>query len=203
MARRQLDPEEKQLWDKVAATVDPMHKRVLKSVAEHVADTSPPPPKMPRTPLHLPSTTLMGSKKLPPITLPPPRRTQHQAATLDGHWDRRLKKGHVRPDMSLDLHGHTLASAQVQLEQAIHRAVLNGARILLVVAGRMRAGADRLPLMDGEKRPRGAIRASLADWLAASPYADQIIALRPAHVNHGGAGAVYVILRRARDDDWA
>jgi DNA-nicking Smr family endonuclease len=202
MPPRRLDPDEITLWKKVAETVDPMHKRVRKPVAEHVAETSPPPPKMPRTPLHLPSASPLGSKKLPPITLPPPRRTQHQAATLDGHWDRRLKKGHVRPDMSIDLHGHTLASAQATLEEALGRAFLRGARVLLVVAGRMRPGADRLPVMDGEKRPRGAIRASLADWLAASPYADQIVALRPAHVAHGGAGAVYIILRRAREDSW-
>ena len=55
-------------------------------------------------------------------------------------------------------------------------------------------------MMHGDPRPRGAIRASLADWLANSPHADQIIALRPAHIGHGGAGAVYVILRRARED---
>lgn len=202
MVRRNLDPEEELLWKRVAATVEPLHKRAKRPPATMVAENTPPPPKPPRTPLHLPSATPMGSKKLPPITLPPPRRTQHQGATLDGHWDRRLKKGQVRPDMSLDLHGHTLASAQANLEEAIGRALLRGARVLLVVAGRVRAGADRLPMLDGEKRPRGAIRASLADWLAASPYADQIVALRPAHVSHGGAGAVYVILRRMRDDDF-
>ena len=47
---------------------------------------------------------------------------------------------------------------------------------------------------------RGAIRAALPDWLAVSPHADQIVALRPAHISHGGAGALYVILRRSRDD---
>ena len=72
--------------------------------------------------------------------------------------------------------------------------------MLLVVAGRLRPGADRLPQMHGDPRPRGAIRASLPDWLACSPYADQIVALRPAHISHGGAGAVYVILRRSRED---
>lgn len=200
MPPRRLAPDELHMWQRVAATVEPMNKRGRKAAPEVLAEKSVPPPKPPRTPLHLPSSTPLGSAKLPPITLPPPRRTQHQAATLDGHWDRRLKKGHVRPDMSLDLHGHTLASAQAQLHDALGRALMRGARVLLVVAGRVRPGADRMPMLDGEKRPRGAIRASLADWLAASPYADQIVALRPAHVAHGGAGAVYIILRRARDD---
>lgn len=101
--------------------------------------------------------------------------------------------------MSIDLHGHTLASAQALLDDSIHRALIRGARVLLVVAGRLRPGADRLPQMHGDPRPRGAIRASLPDWLAFSVHADQIVALRPAHVSHGGAGAVYVILRRDRD----
>jgi DNA-nicking Smr family endonuclease len=106
----------------------------------------------------------------------------------------------VRPDLSIDLHGHTLASAQALLDEAIGRGLMRGARVLLVVAGRLRPGADRLPQMHGDPRPRGAIRASLPDWLAYSSYADQIVALRPAHISHGGAGAVYVILRRARED---
>src|SRR3546814_12226338 len=92
--------------------------------------------------------------------------------------------------------GHTLASAQALLDEAIGRGLMRGARVLLVVAGRLRPGADRLPMMHGDPRPRGAIRASLPDWLAYSPHADQIVALRPAHISHGGAGAVYVILRR-------
>ncbi|MFD2780143.1 Smr/MutS family protein [Novosphingobium pokkalii] len=50
--------------------------------------------------------------------------------------------------------------------------------------------------MRGERR--GAIRAKLLDWLAASPYADRIAAVRPAQPRHGGTGAVYIVLRRPR-----
>lgn len=189
---RRLDPDEAALWKKVAATVRPLAKGPAT-----IPPVSPPavrPPKpAPRGVAAAPAAPMRTSP------LPPPRRI-HQTATLDGHWDRRLRKGHVRPDMSIDLHGHTLASAQALLDEAIGRALVRGARVLLVVAGRLRPGADRLPQMHGEPRPRGAIRASLADWLAASPHADRIVALRPAHISHGGAGAVYVILRRGRED---
>lgn len=188
MARR-LAPEENALWKKVAATVEPLRK------GAPVLDPAAPPTV--RAPKVSPrNTAAPAAAPRPAAKLPPPRRT-HQAATLDGHWDRRLRKGLVRPDMSIDLHGHTLASAQALLDDAIGRALLRGARVLLVVAGRLRPGADRLPQMHGDPRPRGAIRASLPDWLAYSPYADQIAALRPAHISHGGAGAVYVILRRS------
>ncbi|PKP87845.1 MAG: DNA mismatch repair protein MutS [Alphaproteobacteria bacterium HGW-Alphaproteobacteria-17] len=191
MARR-LDPDENALWKKVAATVKPL--------AKPKAPLAPAAPPTIRPQQPTPRSAAAPAAPVRPATkLPPPRRT-HSAATLDGHWDRRLRKGLVRPDLSIDLHGHSLASAQALLDDAIGRALLRGARVLLVVAGRLRPGADRLPQMHGDPRPRGAIRASLPDWLAYSPHADQIVALRPAHVSHGGAGAVYVILRRFRED---
>jgi DNA-nicking Smr family endonuclease len=190
MARR-LDPDESALWKKVAATVKPLAKPKV-PLAPAAPPTIRPPAPTPR------SIAAPAAPVRPAMKLPPPRRT-HSAATLDGHWDRRLRKGLVRPDLSIDLHGHSLASAQALLDDAIGRALLRGARVLLVVAGRLRPGADRLPQMHGDPRPRGAIRASLSDWLAYSPHADQIVALRPAHVSHGGAGAVYVILRRGRE----
>lgn len=191
MARR-LDPDESALWKKVAATVKPLAKAKV-TLAPVAPPTVKPPKPTPR------STAVPAAPVRPTAKLPPPRRT-HSVATLDGHWDRRLRKGLVRPDLSIDLHGHSLASAQALLDDAIGRALLRGARVLLVVAGRLRPGADRLPQMHGDPRPRGAIRASLPDWLAYSPHADQIVALRPAHVSHGGAGAVYVILRRSREN---
>lgn len=189
---RRLAPDESALWKKVAATVKPLAKAKA-PLAPTTPPTVSPPKPTPR------SVAVPAAAPRPATKLPPPRRT-HQAATLDGHWDRRLRKGLVRPDLSIDLHGHTLASAQALLDEAIGRGLMRGARVLLVVAGRLRPGADRLPQMHGDPRPRGAIRASLPDWLAYSPYADQIVALRPAHISHGGAGAVYVILRRARED---
>lgn len=187
---RRLDPDEAALWKKVAATVKPLARAPAPPVSDIPPTVRPPKPQ---------ARVTAPPAARPPAALPPPRRT-HGGATLDSHWDRRLRKGHVRPDLSIDLHGHSLASAQALLDQSIHRALVRGARVLLVVAGRLRPGADRLPLMHGDPRPRGAIRASLPDWLMVSPYADQIVALRPAHISHGGAGAVYVILRRGRED---
>ena len=39
---------------------------------------------------------------------------------------------------------------------------------------------------------------ALLDWLAAGPHGSSIAAVRSAHRRHGGAGAVYVVLRRPR-----
>lgn len=110
--------------------------------------------------------------------------------SLDGGWDRRLRKGLVLPDRTIDLHGHTLASAHQQLDHALERAVADHLRVLLVVTGK--------PPRDPAPHRRGLIRAAIGDWLASSRHAREIAAVRNAHPRHGGAGALYVILRRAR-----
>ena len=66
-----------------------------------------------------------------------------------------------------------------------------GARIVLLVTGKPRPvdPADR-----GQRR--GAIRAKVLDWLAASEHHSAIAAIRRAHVRHGGDGALYIVLKR-------
>jgi DNA-nicking Smr family endonuclease len=100
----------------------------------------------------------------------------------------------VAPDLTIDLHGYTLSSAHAELEAGLTRAVARHARLILLVTGRPPPpGRSRL-----DNPLRGVIRASIGDWLHHSRYAAQIAAVRNAHPKHGGAGALYVILRRAR-----
>jgi DNA-nicking Smr family endonuclease len=112
---------------------------------------------------------------------------------LDGSWERKLAKAEIAPDFTLDLHGHTLDAAHARLNGGLALAIAQQARVVLVITGRPRPvdAADR-----GSRR--GAIRAKLLDWLAAGPHAARIAAVRPAHQRHGGSGAVYVVLKRAR-----
>ncbi|GGB15871.1 hypothetical protein GCM10011380_01690 [Sphingomonas metalli] len=114
------------------------------------------------------------------------------ANTLDASWNRKLTRGIVLPDSSIDLHGHTLASAHALLDQGLDRAIRRGDRVLLLVTGKP-------PRPDSERpHARGAIRAAVADWIAASRHADAIAAVRGAHPRHGGLGALYIVLRRPR-----
>ncbi|MHA6722288.1 Smr/MutS family protein [Sphingomonas sp. RS2018] len=131
----------------------------------------------------------------PPQPATPPKpapRSAGPGVTLDAGWDRRLSRGLVSPDRSIDLHGHTLHSAHTLLDQALERAIRDGARVILLVTGK--------PPRRESERPhaRGAIRAAIGDWLAASRHGDRIAAVRGAHPRHGGAGALYVIVRRDR-----
>ncbi|HEX8373667.1 MAG TPA: Smr/MutS family protein [Geminicoccaceae bacterium] len=110
---------------------------------------------------------------------------------MDGSWDRRLGRGSVSPDAVLDLHGHNLATAYDLLDRRLEEAIADGARLLLLVTGKP----------PGTERPakRGAIRAAVGDWLRASRHSGRIAAVRNAHPRHGGAGALYIVLRRPRD----
>lgn len=125
-----------------------------------------------------------------PAAMTAPATRNAGGNTLDGSWDRRLSRGMAQPDFSLDLHGHTLASAHALLDTGLAQALARGDRLLLLVTGK--------PPRPESERPhaRGAIRAAVADWLASSRHADRIAAVRGAHPRHGGAGALYIVLKR-------
>jgi DNA-nicking Smr family endonuclease len=172
---RRLGPEERQLWEKVIASVRPLHARDSSEAIPEAASLEPAP----------------APKLSPPPAKPVPARKAQPGTTLDGSWDRRLAQGQVQPDLTVDLHGHNLATAYDLLDRRLDDAVSTGARLLLLITGKPPQG-DRRPAQ------RGAIRAAVGDWLAASRHAGDIAAVRAAHRRHGGTGALYIILRRAR-----
>ena len=183
---RGLSAAEAALWARVASTVNPLHPGQPAAAAQPDAAPVPPAPILRKPKGRVP----------PPLPAPvakaePPRPLDRHG--LDGSWERKLAKAQISPDLTLDLHGHSLDGAHARLDAGLTQAVAMGARLLLVITGKPRpvAAADR-----GERR--GAIRAKLLDWLAAGPHAGRIAAVRPAHQRHGGSGALYVILRRPR-----
>ena len=181
---RGLSEEEAAAWEKLAATVEPLHP-LRPSQPKPPHEAQPPAPKpAPRKPKPAPR----AAKPAPP---PPPVAVQDRG--LDSHWDRRLKAGTLQPEITLDLHGHNLDAAYDRLMSGVGQARAMGVRTILLITGKPRpvAAADR-----GEKR--GAIRAKVLDWLAASSHHSAIAAVRRAHQRHGGDGALYIVLRRER-----
>ncbi|WP_299426598.1 Smr/MutS family protein [Sphingomonas bacterium] len=126
------------------------------------------------------------------VVPPPSAKVQTPGTTLDGSWDRKLMRGSVEPDATVDLHGHTLTSAHAMLDDALERSRARGDRVVLLITGKP-------PRRDSERpHARGVIRAAVGDWLYASRHAGAIAAVRGASPRHGGAGALYIILRRPR-----
>jgi DNA-nicking Smr family endonuclease len=166
---RRLSPEEDALWRRVVESVRPLHARLP---AAEPAQAGPPRPSY---------------RPQPPAA---PARKAAPGTTLDASWDRRLARGLASPDRMLDLHGHDLATAWDLLDRRLEQAIGQGARLLLLVTGK--------PPADASAR-RGRIRAAVGDWLAASRHAGDIAAVRSAHPRHGGAGALYIVIRRRRE----
>lgn len=137
------------------------------------------------------------STAVPAVPLPEPKvqggSGLRTANTLDAGWDKRIAKGALQPDFTIDLHGETLSTAHAKLNRGIAAAIRAEARVVLLITGKAALHNPRLP-----PTSRGVIRASVKDWLAASPHAGHIAAIRAAHPRHGGAGALYVVLRRTR-----
>ena len=192
MTRRSLSRDEARLWAAVAKTVKPFvpqqESPPLGKVAARSADGGGIPLKSrPLRPARGGPPPPRGETQKPP----PPRPLD--AHGLDATWERKLAKGLLQPDFTLDLHGHTVAAAHARLDSGLGQALALGARVVLVITGRPRPveAADRGTM-------RGAIRAKVLDWLALGPHASRIAAVRPAQRRHGGAGALYVVLRRAQ-----
>lgn len=202
MAQKPTDDVGKAQWRRIAATVKPMKKarsapsppagedrlglarQRLASLGEGGVIAPKPAPNRP------PLQVAVGAKRQPSLSSPAGGEGAKGAppsTTLDSTWDRRIRTGRIEPDFTIDLHGHNLASAHSQLARALDRAERDGARVILLIAGKHR-GPD--------EAPRGAIRRELETWLAHSRHAGRIAAVRTAHPRHGGAGALYLVLRR-------
>jgi DNA-nicking Smr family endonuclease len=174
---RPLSAEEQALWDRVAATIRPLSRDPIARTAAH--SLAPTADARPSVKLAKPAVT--------PKVAEAPIRPRFNSG-LDGHWERRIHGGDLRPDRVLDLHGHNLDGAWRAIDDGLERAIGLGERVVLLVTGHARGGEPPVE--------RGKIRAAVYDWLSASRHSSRIAAVKGAHRRHGGGGSLYIILRR-------
>jgi DNA-nicking Smr family endonuclease len=93
----------------------------------------------------------------------------------------RLRRGQLRPEAALDLHGMTRAEAHAVLSRFVAGAHADGKRALLVVTGR-----------------GGVLREEVPKWLNAPGLRPRLLGFAAAQPRDGGPGALYVLLRRDR-----
>lgn len=105
---------------------------------------------------------------------------------LDSKIFKKLKAGEFSPESHLDLHGLSSEDAHYNLLLFMKENYLNGKRCLLLVPGR------------GKNSPqgRGILRANIQSWLTRDPLKRIVLAFSTAKPRHGGAGAMYVLLRK-------
>jgi DNA-nicking Smr family endonuclease len=120
-----------------------------------------------------------ATKPSPPPLAPLGRRERSQ-----------LAKGRKPIDARLDLHGMTQERAHRRLIGFLQGAAADGATFVLVITGKGRAS-----VLDGD---RGVLRRQVPLWLALPDLRSLVVGFEEAGIGHGGEGALYVRLRRAR-----
>ncbi len=106
----------------------------------------------------------------------------------------RMKRGKLSPEGKIDLHGMTLEQAHPALNRFIMSAHGAGKRLVLVVTGKGKSGRDTGPI----PLRKGVLKHQVPQWLTMPPLGQIVMQVTPAHISHGGDGAYYVYLRRAR-----
>ncbi len=174
---RGLAPEDDALWDAVKKTVRPLRK-------PRTPKEAPPGPPHPPAPKPRPE----AAKRSAP-DLPAPPRTEPPAppplATLDRRTRSRVARGRIEIDARLDLHGLTLERARTRLRGFLAQSQARGHALVLVITGKGTSG-------------RGALRYEAPHWLASPELRPLVIGFEEASKHHGGSGALYVRIRRAR-----
>tara|TARA_A100001037_G_scaffold298897_1_gene323448 strand:+ start:3959 stop:4567 length:609 start_codon:yes stop_codon:yes gene_type:complete len=114
---------------------------------------------------------------------------------LDKHVVRRLKRGAQNIEARLDLHGMTQKEAHADLRHFIRDTAARGCRCVLVITGK---GSRSDSEADFRDSPRGVLRRMVPQWLSAPDLSMHVSGFEPALPQHGGAGALYVQLRRVQ-----
>jgi len=166
--KRPLKPEELKVWSLVAGTVHPLPGRIVQ--------TPPPTPE---------ETALATPARIPPAAPLKPKTPRVRDAVEGIEPNRRHRIAREREEIAarLDLHGYDQDRARLALEIFLKRAWDEGYRAVLVITGKGVQGD-------------GVLRRRAPEWLAAPHLAPIVAGISEAHRRHGGAGALYVALKR-------
>jgi DNA-nicking Smr family endonuclease len=179
--KRGLSEEERALWESVAKQTKPLRKkpRAAKAQAASPDEEAPAAAKPAASPKPLSSAKIMRAPKpeTPPLA-PIGRRERSQ-----------LSRGRKEIDARLDLHGMTQTRAHRALSGFLQRAHSDGLTFVLVITGKGKMGAES---------ERGILRRQVPQWLSLPEFRALVVGFEEAHTGHGGEGALYVRIRRAK-----
>jgi DNA-nicking Smr family endonuclease len=168
--RRELSAEEKALW---------------RRVARHVKLSRP----LPAEPEDFAMLTRAARPTGAAVTRAPaadaPHANKSHVPVQDRGAEKRVRRGKLEIDASLDLHGQTYDQARASVARFLAGAHKRGARVVVIVTGKGRGGG-------GE----GVLKRALPGWLCEAEVRGLVSGYAQAHRDHGGAGAFYVFVKR-------
>ncbi len=108
------------------------------------------------------------------------------APAVDRRLAQRLHEGEFAIQAHLDLHGYTVDEARPAVDRFLTNAYTNGQRCVRLVHGRGRNSINNQPVLKEQVRL----------WLSHGRLSRLVLAFATAPLTDGGAGAVYILLRR-------
>ena len=182
--KRALSEEERVLWDSVAKQTKPLRRKRVVKAALPVVEA----PAVVEKPVPVAKPKRLASvappiKPAAPAPVPP-------LATLGRRERSQLSRGKKEIDARLDLHGMTQTRAHHALQAFLHRCHHDGCTFVLVITGKGRTV--------GPESERGILRRQVPLWLSLPEFRGFVVGYEQASIGHGGEGAIYVRMRRAR-----
>ena len=110
-----------------------------------------------------------------------PELTEGGVVGIDVRTVRRLRRGKMAVDGRLDLHGHTQDEAFTALARFLETAQGSTQRTVIVITGKS-----------------GVLRQQVPRWLNSTPNRARVLSFTAARPSDGGDGALYVLLRKAK-----
>ena len=205
--RRTVSDEEKTLWEVFTRDVKPLRRKKRKGDDTvfapdddiHTSDTAIPLPDNLAENLER-SEENRAARNLPSARnadRDPQVKKQTLADLKPGVTDgidrstaNKFQKGKMTIDGRIDLHGMTQDVAHNALNAFIEDSWRAGKRCVLVITGKG-SRADEYGRI-------GLLRQRTPQWLSAPRLRNRILAIHQAQIQHGGAGAFYVLLKRRR-----
>jgi DNA-nicking Smr family endonuclease len=178
--KRSLSEEERTLWENVAKQVKPLRKKPRLAKAQIAAEPADSVAVRPAPSARSP---------VPVKATPPPKPQAPPLAPLGRRERSQLSRGKKEIDARIDLHGMTQTRAHRALFGFLQRAHGDGLTFVLVITGKGKMGADS---------ERGVLRRQVPQWLSLPEFRSLVVGFEEAHIGHGGEGALYVRVRRAR-----
>ncbi len=193
MKHRDLKPDERAIWRKVARTARPMDPSRLASLTEPKNGVAKPDKARGKTPIVASRKANLlgpvhGNLHKQAVEKPPPENRIHE---------RRVRRGQIEIEARIDLHGMRQVEAHSALKAFIASTSARGLKTVLVITGKgiRHSSRDREP---GQSEP-GVLRRVFTDWLREPDIRPMVSGYAAANRRHGGDGAFYVTLRSGRD----
>lgn len=195
MSRRRVKPDELDLWNQVASTtvrLAPLRRSlIVDAPLQEAQKKREAKPIAPFSLGALPTSTREMRDVLPALS----ERLRSAPVKMDAKSYKTMQRGKLKPEGRIDLHGMTVAQAHPALISFIMTAQANGKRLVLVITGK---GGKREELGAIAPQRMGALKRQVPIWLTMAPVSSAVLQVTESHIKHGGAGAYYVYLRRAR-----